>query len=265
MSDDDWDNDEELEIPSVKIVIPPITAASSSWDDEDATPAENNVQDDWDAEDADDEPSTTAKSTTTSSSAKVAAPKKKKNLKEAIATRKAEEERKLQEAIEVANRKKLEEELETPEERKKREERNIREADLQNARDLFAGVSSDASPPKAASFLETMAPKSKEEFAEYEKKLVENISKHEKATNYAMFVENLTRDLSVSLSVDEVKRISSALTVLANEKQKALKPAVGGKKKVGAAKAIPVVAKSNAGIDMTNYGAEDYNDYDDFM
>ncbi|KAJ3025752.1 UNVERIFIED_CONTAM: hypothetical protein HDU68_006742 [Siphonaria sp. JEL0065] len=265
MSDDDWDNDDDLDIP--KVVIPPVVAAGAGqWDDEDADDNAN-VQEDWDASD-DEAPAASPKQgsaagSATSSAPKVVAapPKKKKGLKEAIAQRKAEEERKQQEALEAQLRKEEEEanNTETAEERRKREEKNIREADLQNARDLF-GVTADV-PTVQESFIDTMKPKTREEFDAYEKKLVEKISKHEKATAYAQFVENLARDLCVSLAVDDVKRISSALNVLANEKQKASKPVAG--KKGAKGKPVPVVAKASAGVDMTNY--DDMDDFDDFM
>ncbi|KAI9342644.1 eukaryotic translation initiation factor 3 subunit J [Obelidium mucronatum] len=265
MSDDDWDNDEDLDIP--KVVIPPVVAAGAGqWDDEDA---EDNadVQDDWDA--SDDEAASPKPASATSSTAAaagksvVAPPKKKKGLKEAIAARKAEEERKLQAALEEQKRKEEEEanNTETAEERRKREEINMREADLQNARDLF-GVTLDKTPAVQASFIDTMKPKNREEFEAYEKKLVEKISKHEKAAAYAQFVENLARDLCVSLGVDDIKRVSSALNVLANEKQKASKPSAN--KKGAKGKPVPVVAKASAGVDMTNYDDVD-DDFDDFM
>ncbi|KAJ3200730.1 Eukaryotic translation initiation factor 3 subunit J [Entophlyctis luteolus] len=267
MSDDDWDNDEPVVALSAKIAPQVALAANaSSWDDEDADSSNAaNIQDDWDAED-DDTPSSTgavsAAKPKAAASTATAAPKKKKGLQAAIAARKAEEERKLLEALE---RKKSEEAAETPEERKRREDQSIREADLQNARDLFAGASDDSDLKPSKGVLETMKPKSKEEFAEYGKKLVDHISKHEKSSGFSMFVENLTRDLCVSLSVDEVKRIASALTVLANEKQKAQKPVGGAAKKKAVGKGVVGVAKANSGVDMTNYAEVDYNDYDDFM
>ncbi|ORY49820.1 translation initiation factor eIF3 subunit [Rhizoclosmatium globosum] len=251
MSDDDWDNDDDLDIP--KVVIPPVVATGAGqWDDEDADDNKN-VQDDWDASDDDSEskPATTA-ATGTGAGKVVAPPKKKKGLKEAIAQRKAEEERK---ALEAAEQKEEEDaaNYESPEDRKKREEESMREADLQNARDLFGGVA------EPESFIDTMKPKTKEEFEKYEKQLVEKISKHEKALAYSQFVENLTRDLCVSLAVDDIKRISSALTVLANEKQKAAKPVAG--KKGAKGKPAPVLAKTaSSGVDTTNY-----DDFDDFM
>ncbi|KAJ3226840.1 Eukaryotic translation initiation factor 3 subunit J [Chytriomyces hyalinus] len=259
MSDDDWDNDEELGIPPV--VIPPVVATGGgNWDDEDAEDNVN-VQDDWDASEDESAESKPASATASSGSAVAAPPKKKKGLKEAIAARKAEEEKKKLAAIEAAKRKEEEDALETPEERKRREEMSVRESDLQNAKDLFAGIA-DA-PAPAASFLDTMKPKTKDEFESYKKQLVEKISTNEKATNYGQFVENLTRDLCVSLSVDDIKRISSALTVLANEKQKAAKPAAAAKKKGGKGIVAGVSAKS--GVDMTNYAEDDYDEFDDFM
>ncbi|KAJ1551875.1 Eukaryotic translation initiation factor 3 subunit J, partial [Cladochytrium tenue] len=89
-------------------------------------------------------------------------------------------------------------------------------------------------------------------FDKFERQLVEKLSRHERSSHFSYFVESLTRDLCVSLSVDDVKRISSSLTVLANEKLKASKPAQAKKKGGPAAKkAVPV--KASGGIDTTNY------------
>ncbi len=82
----DWEEAEEL--PVVGVAIP---AAAGAWDDEDAD--EGDVKDSWDMDD-DEEPNGEATSATVK-------PKKKKTLSQKIAERKAEEERKKEEALKV--------------------------------------------------------------------------------------------------------------------------------------------------------------------
>ncbi|KAJ3314119.1 Eukaryotic translation initiation factor 3 subunit J, partial [Blyttiomyces sp. JEL0837] len=218
--------------------------------------------DSWDAsEDEDSKPKGGATSTSSTTSPKPA-PKKKSTLKEKIAERKAEEERKKAEFL-AAKTKQLEiDDLyagETAQQRKQREEQSIRDADLENAKDLF-GVNDK--PVQEKSFIDTMTPNNKEEFDKYIKLLLEKFRKFEKSPQFGYFVENLTRDLCVSLNVDDVKRIGSGLTVLANEKQKAAKPAAAKKK--GAAKGKIAIKADTGGIDTTNYD-DVYDDFDDFM
>ena len=72
----------------------------------------------------------------------------------------------------------------------------------------------------------------------------------------------------MSLAVEDIKRISSSLTVLANEKQKASKPSSSGKKKGGGggASALKTSIKGGGGggVDLTNYD-DVYDEFEDFM
>jgi translation initiation factor 3 subunit J len=63
----------------------------------------------------------------------------------------------------------------------------------------------------------------------------------------------------VSLSLEDTRKISSTLTAMINEKQKAQKS--GGKKKKGK---ISLQATPRGDLDMTNY-EKTYDDFDDFM
>ncbi|KAJ3117523.1 hypothetical protein HDU96_006452 [Phlyctochytrium bullatum] len=201
----DWD-DEDQE-PVVKVQVPIVNP--SRWDDEDAE--EEDVKDSWDAEEPEKE-KPAPKKTSEIPSPK---PKQKKKLAQKIAEKKAADAKAVDPFENL-----------TPLERKQREEKNIRESDLENAKDLFG------------------------------------LSLLEGSANYAYFVETLARDLCVSLSVDDVKRVSSTLTALANEKLKASK-ATTGKKKAPVKKATLKTGPS--GADITNYDDVYDDDFDDFM
>ncbi|KAI9347411.1 translation initiation factor eIF3 subunit-domain-containing protein [Zopfochytrium polystomum] len=238
-----WD-DEEEDAPSPAVRGIPLKV-KSQWEDEEED--DSNVKDSWDADDDDEARPAAAPATSPKPATAALPPKKKKgSLKEKI----LEKEKK---KAELAAR--LAEEVieESPEERKRREERSIRESDEQNAKDLF-GVS-DPLPVETSSFLDTMKPSTKEEFDKFNRLLVEKLSSFEKSIHFSYFVENLTRDLAVSLTVDDVKRIGSSLTILANEKQKASKPSAA-KKKGGVAVKKSLPAKASSGIDTTNYDDE---------
>lgn len=77
-----------------------------------------------------------------------------------------------------------------------------------------------------------------------------------------MFVESLLREMVVSLSVDDTRKISSALTAMLSEKQKANKAT--GKKKINKKVTATVMAR---GVDTTDYGTGNHYDdeFDDFM
>jgi translation initiation factor 3 subunit J len=68
--------------------------------------------------------------------------------------------------------------------------------------------------------------------------------------------------MAVALSLDDTRKISSSLTAMVNEKQKAMKESQGkGKKKASAKKSVAV----SRGLDMTNYDDEPYDEFADFM
>ncbi|KAI8852238.1 eukaryotic translation initiation factor 3 subunit J [Chytridium lagenaria] len=218
----DWE-DEDIDTPAT-IQVPIVRPGM--WDGEDAE--EVDVKDSWDAEEEEEKPK-----------------------EKPIVVPKPKQKKKLSQRLQRGNkrRRRIPLRTKTLEERKQREERSIRESDFENAKELF-GVS-DTPATSKSSFIDTMRPTSKPEFDEFTSLLTQKLSAHEKNTNFSYFVESLTRDLCVSLSVDDVKRISSSLTALANEKLKAAKPAAG-KKKAPAKKAVLKTGPSG-GADITNY------------
>ena len=138
-----------------------------------------------------------------------------------------------------------------PREKARRDRERELNADLDNAVDLFSGssinnsnpVSNTASAttsngpvktePSPLDKLATANPKTKEEFQAYSKSVIELlIKKHQNKPLYAQFVEMHVRELAQPLKDVDVRKSASALTTLANEKQK---EKAGPKKKTKAA------------------------------
>ena len=108
-------------------------------------------------------------------------------------------------------------------------------------------------------------PRTKEQFDEFSTRLTTIITSVSHLPHYAMFVSGLVKAIAEPLGSDDVKKVTSGLTALGNEKLKTEKGA-GGKKKGGGKKPTLSVgaAKSVAPkFDTSNYGDED--EFDDFM
>jgi len=230
-----FDYDEDVVVPA---------PVSKKWDDEDED--DNTVKDSWDVSDSEEEE-------------KKPAPvlPKKKPLAQRLAERKEEEE--------LAEKMKLVDVAEDEDEfaRKERLHQLELDADMANTAELFAGVGvRDNTTP-----LEKMTPKTKEQFDEFQKALVEIVSKHQKQGFYTTFLENLFRELSQPLSDFNVRKLSTALTTLSNDKQRQTKIAQQNKKK-GPSK--PALGGGGAkiatkAVDMDYQGAVYEDEYDDFM
>src|SRR5262249_25229519 len=79
-------------------------------------------------------------------------------------------------------------------------------------------------------------PRSKEDFQTLSTKIINLIIKpHQSKPLYPAFVEHHAREISMSLKDVEVRKVASALTTLANEKQKEQRDKASGKKKSKAA------------------------------
>ncbi|KAI8053472.1 eukaryotic translation initiation factor 3 subunit J [Syncephalis plumigaleata] len=241
---DNWE-DEDFD---TAVVVPP---PKPNWDDEDVDDGE--IKESW--EDSDEE-----KETKQATSA--AAPARKKvPLAQRIAERNAENERKRQE---IANRKAAassEDEDEDPAERKKRLAALEQAADLENANDMFRGVT--VQDKDNADKINGMNPKTKEEFEAFKTALVERIETFKNNRFYASMVDGLVTEVCRSLKDVDIRKISSALSRIANDKQREAK---AKEKKKGASTKKPSVQVSSSAIDTTDYGgAYDDGDYDDFM
>ncbi|OZJ06817.1 hypothetical protein BZG36_00120 [Bifiguratus adelaidae] len=240
----DWDNDSD-EAPEP--IVAPIPSRKK-WEDEDK---EEKVQGDWDASSDEEEPA---------KEAAAPPPKKKVPLAQKIAERKAEEERKREAA--AKRRQELGDSNDEDEiMRKERLHQLEVDADLENTSALFA----DVNLMDNSQSIEAMEPKTRAEFDQFREKLTEAILKHQKSREYTNFVDALVRDISVPLRDVDVRKVSSTLSALANEKQRAAREALKPKKK-GASK--PSLAggasKSSAREETASFSRLD-DDYDDFM
>jgi len=175
------------------------------WEGEDE---DDDVKDNWDDEDEDKEkePSPDKEQTKPAVSAK-----KKKLLKIAEKDRK--------DRIQV-NEPELK--PKTPEEAladKLERQRLQEESDLLLAKDAFG----DSSGSKNTSSGLDITLYSKDDFESFKKSLVDKLIPYDKSPHYVNFLENLFRELCVSIESDDIKRLSSSLTSLLNEKVKAQK------------------------------------------
>ena len=138
-------------------------------------------------------------------------------MKEKLAEREENERLKKEEKQkdrELRNRKLTPEELLVEKlERQKMQE----ESDLKLAMDTF-GVRQ----PKSTNInLDEFTLASKEDFEKFRSNLVNKLAAVSSEPYYASFLEELFRDLCVPIDTDDLKKISSSLTALYNEKLKA--------------------------------------------
>ncbi|CAJ0912073.1 16134_t:CDS:2, partial [Entrophospora sp. SA101] len=125
-------------------------------------------------------------------------------------------------------------------------------SDLENAESMFRGVSIKGSS------LDKINPRTRDEFDEFSKLLCERIKKHEKQALYVTFINGFVKELCSNLKDVEIRKLSSILSTLANEKTRATKEK--GKKKN---KPKPTLhAELDETADFGNYNDE-YDD--DFM
>lgn len=100
-------------------------------------------------------------------------------------------------------------------------------------------------------------PSTKSQFEALRNTLAPIINTTSKKAHYATFVQEFSKQLSQDLSSDQIKKISSSLTALANEKQKAEKAAEKGGKKTKAAKTKTSLVTSRAPADEDTATYED--------
>ena len=153
---------------------------------------------------------------------------------------------------------------------------------MRNAEDLFGelalgGAGGRAAEPRAATKavkvqdadddegggvvdlarLPVFSPSTKEQFARLRETVAPLIAENASKAHYVLFMQEFVRALCKDLPADQIKKISSNLTTLSNEKLKEEKAAEkGGKKSKGKAKAV-----LNATRDVTRRA--DTNAYDD--
>lgn len=183
-----------------------------------------------------------------------AAPTKKKgSVKAKIAEKEAQRAARLA-AGEIDDIYEEDEVLDPREKARQDREREIN-ADLANAVELLSGTTINGPAKSGSSELDSLVsanPKTREDFQEYSKNIVEFlIKKHQHKPLYATFVELHVRELATPLKDVEVRKAASGLTTLANEKQKEQRDKLSGKKKPKAA-AKPGLGSVKAGDKYVN-------------
>jgi len=178
-------------------VVRPVT---DKWEGEDE---DDDVKDNWD--DEDEEP----KSESTGDAKPAAPSKKQSKLKKAKIAEKEE-----------MNRSKFEQKVLTAEEQlaeKLERQRLQEEADFELGK-LALGISEGT-----RTGLDALPLSTPEDFETFKKALVDRLQMAEKSPHYISFLENAFRDICASLEPDDIKRLSSNLNALVNEKMKAQK------------------------------------------
>ena len=177
-------------------------------------------------------------------------------------------------------RKKMEDDAESSSEeedeaaKRARVRRTEQEADLKNAEDLFGSaglgstkdrgakpvVVSDPKDPDNAIDLANLPlfnPQTKDQFLKLRETLVPILGANAKKAQYTLFMQEFTKQIVRELPSEQIKKIASGLTALANEKMKEEKAAEKGGKKSKAAKSkVALVANRDTSYraDTTSYG-----------
>lgn len=184
---------------------------TDKWDGEDE---DNDVKDNWEEDDEKKLEGDDPKSTTYQK------PKKKP-----LAERIAEKDRAKKEASAPVEKKELTSEEKLSE--KIRLQRVQEEADAKLAKEIF-GVKDDQ-----AKGIDSMLPETKEEFDEFSEALKKKITFFEPSKLYGDFAEKLINELSLTLPVENIKKIGLALNSLYHEKDRQRKEQAKSKKKKG--------------------------------
>jgi len=227
--DDNWSDNEEIQ--------------DNNWQGED----EEDDLGDWDASSEEEEVK----------EVKPAPVHIKKKTPRQLAKEKEEQEKKEREE----RAKKLAEQ--TPEDmmaEKLRLQKLAEDSDFGITQDLFGSGEKSDSGKKT---LENFKPATKGDFTEYVTMMSENWKNHESSPHYFYAFDAFVKEGIQSLKVDDLKKISKSITILANEKQKAEKQQ--GKKGKKATKAkLGGVSKAASKDVYQTY--DDYdNEFDDFM
>ncbi|KAM4059353.1 translation initiation factor eIF3 subunit [Hirsutella rhossiliensis] len=255
---------------------PPITTTRRrQFDDEEG---DSDVIESWDAaEDSEVEREKERKATEAKAKAAAEAAASKKPKSQRVADHRA------QRAIQLEENDESGEDDETEAERRERLRRTEQDADLRHAEDLFGNVgissgrkaptigTSVAIDPKDPTSTVNLAiiplfnPQTKSQFEQLRATIGPIIANNYKKAHYGLFLEEFAKELAKELSSDQIKKVSSALTRLGNEKMKEEKAAEKGGKKTKAAKTkTSLVASRPNTTDTATYDDDGFGD-DDFM
>jgi len=247
MSDLAWDAD-DFEPPQISVPKP-----TDKWEGEDE---DEDLKDNWD-EDSEDEKSEKSESGSTTN----AVPKKKKkNLAQIIAEKEKRQQEEAERRRQLAEEAKL---AETPEQilaEKLRVQKIQEDSDRLLAQELMGTSDKEEEEIEALDAFDLKDSSSIESFRKSLISKIRSVDRLEKKAYYVSFVEDLTRDLCINLETDEIKRVTTVLNGIYNEKVKASKPTKGKKKAANKAK---LNSGQGAITDSVNdYG---YSEYDDFI
>ncbi|XP_071513205.1 eukaryotic translation initiation factor 3 subunit J [Panulirus ornatus] len=249
MSDVEWDAD-DYEPPTVAQSRP-----TDKWDGEDE---DYEIKENWDDEEEDKKKNANETSTGISTTQNK---KKKKKIEDIIAEKEAkllkERERRKKEAEEM-------ESAQTPEAKlaeKMRLQKIQEDSDLQLANELIGTGSISEEDTKLLDDIDLSSSSGLNSFRKSLISKIRSVDKLEKRPCFVTFVEDVCRDLCQNLESEEVKRVSTILNSIYNEKVRASRPK--SKKKTGG-KAKLNLGQGTIADDLNNdYGG--YNEYDDFI
>jgi translation initiation factor 3 subunit J len=166
------------------------------------------------------------------------------------------------------------EEDEDESERRARLRKTEQDADLAHAEDLFGGggvgpkrtvgavksvtLADGEDPTKDLDLtaLDIFNPSTKADFLKLRETLVPLLTNNSKKAHYVLFLQEFTKQISKDLPADQIKKISSGLTTLSNEKMKEEKLAEKGGKKTKAS--LVATRDVSSKVDTAAYG-----DYDE--
>lgn len=243
MSDADWDNDDFEPNLDLK---PKITKGKWEGEDED-----DDVKDNWDDDEEEKEEALKTEA--------VAVPaKKKKTLKEKIAEKEDQRKKEIEQKME--KKQVFQQKVLTPKqimEEKLKRQKELEQQDLELA---LEALGLDKSAAKNAGEIDSFEPITGEDFTKFASLLTTKIENYKNSPWYTSFLENLFRDLVAGVDMEGMKKITSSLSVMYNEKLKLTK----AKPKKKATK-----AKLNMGREADVFdGDVDGDDFgydDDFM
>ncbi|PVV00351.1 hypothetical protein BB560_005272 [Smittium megazygosporum] len=148
---------------------------------------------------------------------------------------------------------------------KELQESLVVESDIQNAEDLFAGLTI-----KDVEFRNTILssnPRSEEDFTNFGNIISNKIKSLKSSKHYTSFVPKFVSNVCDSLTDKEITQISRSLKSLAHEKQRLAKAAgKSAKKSTGKSKSAVVVDDAPKGkLGKTYFDDNVYEAFDDFM
>jgi translation initiation factor 3 subunit J len=236
-----WDDADSDSTPPSS---PPVAAARRKFDDEED---DSDVVESWDAaEDSEEEREKAKKASEAKAKADAAAKASHKSKSQRIEEKRQENLRKRLELEESS------EEDEDEADKRARARESEKASDLKNAEDLFSGIGisdkrgaakpvtiRDGEDPANAldlSSLKLFNPTTLPQFNQLRDTLVPLLNANSKKAQYPSFLQELTKQIVRDLNSEQIKKISSGLTTIMNEKMKEEKAADKSGKKSKAAK-----------------------------